>query len=144
MTRGIQAQWRGELTLSGNELTGFSIPSSNSNLTIGHTTGGTSGTVYEVLLYANELPDYTIKRMEGYLAHKWGSTGNLPSGHPFKSTAPDFGGSQTIVTNGNTIPVVSNASTLSMDIGLFRLEDYGFYATSGLPLSYANNTAFLQ
>ena len=101
------------LTLSGNaDATGFSIPDSNSNLTIGHATGGATGTVYEVLLYANDLPDYTIKRMEGYLAHKWGSAANLPSGHPFKSTAPDFGGSQSIVTNGNTIPVVSSAATL--------------------------------
>ena len=93
------------------------------------------------MLFSSDLPDYTIKRMEGYLAHKWGSAANLPSGHPFKSTAPDFGGSQTIVTSGNTIPVVSNASTLSMDIGLFRLEDYGCYATSGLPLSYSTSNA---
>ena len=79
--------------------------------------------------------------MEGYLAHKWGSTANLPSGHPFKSSAPDFGGSQTIVTNGNTIPVVSSTPTLSIDIGLFTLEEYGCYATSGLPLSYATSNA---
>ena len=95
--------------------------------------------VYEVLLYANDLPDYTIKRMEGYLAHKWGSTANLPSGHPFKSTAPDFGGAQSIVTSGNTIPVVSSTATLSIDIGLFTLEEYGCYATSGLPLSYSSS-----
>jgi hypothetical protein len=79
--------------------------------------------------------------MEGYLAHKWGSTANLPSGHPFKSSAPDFGGSQTIVTNGNTIPVVSSAATLSIDIGLFTLEEYGIYATSGLPLTYGTSNA---
>ena len=64
-----------------------------------------------------------------------------PAGHPFKSTAPDFGGSQSIVTNGNTIPVVSSAATLSIDIGKFTLEEYGCYATSGLPLSYATSNA---
>ena len=65
----------------------------------------------------------------------------LPSGHPFKSSAPDFGGSQTIVTSGNTIPVVSSTPTLSFDIGLFTLEEYGIYATSGLPLTYSTNNA---
>ena len=28
------------------------------------------------------------QRMEGYLAHKWGLTDNLPADHPYKSTAP--------------------------------------------------------
>jgi hypothetical protein len=28
------------------------------------------------------------QRIEGYLAHKWGLTANLPSDHPYKSTAP--------------------------------------------------------
>ena len=57
---------------------------------------------------------------------------------PSRVTAPDFGGSQTIITSGNTIPVVSGTPTISFDIGLFRLEDYGCYATSGLPLSYSS------
>ena len=61
------------------------------------------------------------------------------SSHPFKSTAPIFGGSQSIVTNTHTIPVVSSSPTLSFDIGLFTLEEYGIYATSGLPLSYASD-----
>ena len=35
--------------------------------------------------------------------------------------------------------------TLSFDIGLFILEDYGIYATSGLPLSYSSsNTAVVD
>ena len=130
------------LSLSGDaSATGFSVASNSNGLTVGKATDGSSGTIYEVLLYANDLPDYTIKRMEGYLAHKWGSAGNLPGGHPFKSTAPDFGGSQTIVTSGSTIPVVSSTPTLSFDIGLFTLEEYGIYATSGLPLTYSTNNA---
>ena len=130
------------LTLSGNaDANGFSLSTASNGLTIGHPGGGTIGTIYEVLLYTNDLPDYTIKRMEGYLAHKWGSTAKLPSTHPFKSTAPDFGGSQTIETSGNTIPVVSSTPTISVDIGLFSLEEYGCYATSGLPLSYATSNA---
>ena len=30
----------------------------------------------------------TFEKAEGYLAHKWGLTSNLPSDHPFKSSAP--------------------------------------------------------
>jgi len=32
----------------------------------------------------------TIERQkaEGYLAHKWGLTGSLDSGHPYKSSSP--------------------------------------------------------
>ncbi|NBQ25852.1 MAG: hypothetical protein EBU26_16625, partial [Verrucomicrobia bacterium] len=133
------------LTLSGTaDATGFSIATNSNGLTLGGSTG-TTGTIYEVLLYANDLPDYTIKRMEGYLAHKWGSEASLPSGHPFKSTAPDFGGAQSIVTSGSSIPVVSGTPTLSFDIGLFTLEEYGIYATSGLPLAYSSsNTSVLD
>jgi hypothetical protein len=29
-----------------------------------------------------------LERAEGYLAHKWGLTGSLPSSHPYKNTAP--------------------------------------------------------
>ena len=43
------------------------------------------------------------------------------------------------MTNAHTIPVVSSSPTLSFDIGLFTLEEYGIYATSGLPLSYASD-----
>ena len=30
----------------------------------------------------------TVIQAEGYLAHKWGLTGNLPSDHPFKNVSP--------------------------------------------------------
>tara|TARA_B100000424_G_scaffold181773_1_gene140655 strand:- start:530 stop:754 length:225 start_codon:yes stop_codon:yes gene_type:complete len=29
-----------------------------------------------------------VEKAEGYLAHKWGLTGNLPVTHPYKSSAP--------------------------------------------------------
>jgi hypothetical protein len=40
-----------------------------------------------------------VERIEGYLAHKWGRTGSLPSDHPYKSTAPLQNG---ILVNSNT------------------------------------------
>ena len=126
-------------TLSGSaDATGYSIASgTDSNLTLGNTSGAISGKIFEVMLYDNKLQDYSRKRLEGYLAHKWGGTANLPTGHPFKTTAPDFGGSQSIVTNVHTI--TGTPPTLSRDIGLFTLEEYNIYATSGLPLSYASD-----
>jgi hypothetical protein len=42
----------------------------------------------EILIYNTELSSVTRKKMEGYLAHKWGLTSNLPSDHPYKTTAP--------------------------------------------------------
>jgi hypothetical protein len=34
----------------------------------------------------NDITD--VQKAEGYLAHKWGLTGNLPVSHPYKSSAP--------------------------------------------------------
>jgi hypothetical protein len=31
------------------------------------------------------------QRHEGYLAHKWGLTANLPNDHPYKNNAPKYG-----------------------------------------------------
>ena len=33
--------------------------------------------------------DTTRKQVDGYLAHKWGLTSNLPDGHPYKTSAPN-------------------------------------------------------
>ena len=45
------------------------------------------GKIREVMLFTDDLADYAIKRLEGYLAHKWGVESSLPNSHPFKSTA---------------------------------------------------------
>lgn len=41
----------------------------------------------ELLLVQSPSVDIE-QRVEGYLAHKWGLTANLPSDHPYKSAAP--------------------------------------------------------
>lgn len=58
-----------------------------------HTLGsyGTTGYVGdfgEAVIYNRALTDAEIEQVEGYLAHKWGQTALLPSGHPYKSAAP--------------------------------------------------------
>lgn len=52
-------------------------------------TGFFYGTISEMILVSSTLLT-TIERqkMEGYLAHKWGLTANLPNDHPYKSVAP--------------------------------------------------------
>jgi hypothetical protein len=46
------------------------------------------GWLAEVLLIPQALADENRYRIEGYLAHKWGLTANLPSNHPYKSEPP--------------------------------------------------------
>ena len=55
--------------------------------------GGLLGTGYNVdvaeSVYVNAaISTADRERLEGYLAHKWGLTANLPSSHPYKSSAP--------------------------------------------------------
>lgn len=46
------------------------------------------GVVSEVLLINAAVPVTTRQRLEGYLAHKWGLTANLPAAHPYKVAPP--------------------------------------------------------
>lgn len=47
-----------------------------------------NGSIGEVLIYTQSMSQIDRQKIEGYLAHKWGLTANLPSGHPYKSEAP--------------------------------------------------------
>ncbi len=46
------------------------------------------GTIYEILIYNPGLSLDRRQKIEGYLAHKWGLSGNLTAGHPYKNSAP--------------------------------------------------------
>ena len=93
--------------------------------------------IHEIMLFSGELTDFAVRRMEGYLAHKWGSNSRLVSGHP--SCRPLFGGSQTISVIPTNIPVDTsdNIPFISLFDAPFDLE--GAYATSGLPLTFESN-----
>jgi hypothetical protein len=109
----------------------------NGTATIANQLG--NAVIHEVMLFSGSLTDFAIRRMEGYLAHKWGSNSRLASSHPFKTTQPLFGGSQSISLNPTNIPTDSSDNVPFMSIfdSAFALE--GAYATSGLPLSYESN-----
>jgi len=47
-----------------------------------------NGVISEVIITANSASTNTRQRIEGYLAHKWGLTANLPSDHPYKLVGP--------------------------------------------------------
>jgi hypothetical protein len=46
------------------------------------------GDLGELIIYNSELSVSEFEKVEGYLAHKWGLTANLPGDHPYKNTAP--------------------------------------------------------
>ena len=46
------------------------------------------GMIGEYIAIASSLSTTNRQKMEGYLAHKWGLTANLPAGHPYENSAP--------------------------------------------------------
>jgi hypothetical protein len=46
------------------------------------------GDLHELIIYNEPLAQADREKVEGYLAHKWGLTSSLPTGHPYKSSAP--------------------------------------------------------
>jgi len=55
--------------------------------TRGNVTPVLNGTVFEVVILLNNSSS-DREKTEGYLAHRYGIEGNLPSDHPYKSAAP--------------------------------------------------------
>jgi hypothetical protein len=54
----------------------------------GNNIWGLVGYVAEFLVFNYKLTTDTRQRIEGYLAHKWALTANLPSDHPYKTVGP--------------------------------------------------------
>lgn len=47
-----------------------------------------NGVICEAIALSSTSPLATIQLIEGYLAHKWNLSGNLPNNHPFKFRPP--------------------------------------------------------
>ena len=101
----------------GNELTNYNLTSIDSphvnafvvadgrgtgnytGLTVGSydsTNIGGSATQYEIIALSSEPSPEERQKLEGYLAHKWGLTANLPETHRYKATAPGKTGSAVV------------------------------------------------
>ena len=44
----------------------------------------------ELLVFRDGISATDVQKIEGYLAHKWGVTNKLTSGHPYTASAPTF------------------------------------------------------
>ena len=76
-----------------NNSTSGSLSTSNPTyaLHVGSQGNGNSkllGGIAEVVICDAVLTSTDREKLEGYLAHKWGLTANLPVSHPYKSSAP--------------------------------------------------------
>ena len=49
---------------------------------------GITGLIAEIVILENAASVADRKKTEGYLAHRWGLSADLPSDHPYKSSAP--------------------------------------------------------
>ena len=81
------------VSLNGTTVTGLNPGSYNlaNGIRIGGNYVGTNdwfkGDMAEFIVLDETSDSTTISKMEGYLAHKWGLAGSLPSGHTYKSVA---------------------------------------------------------
>ena len=76
---------------------------------IGWQSNGGTDTRHAEFIILDKTDKNTRQIAEGYLAHKWGLTGSLDAGHPYKTDAPQTADTKRIITiNGNTGDVSIN------------------------------------
>ena len=89
----------GTVSSGSFQTVGNTSPTNSTASSIGSTNTGSSsflpsltqsynGDVAEFVALASAASDSTRQKMEGYLAHKWGLTANLPNDHPYKLVGP--------------------------------------------------------
>jgi hypothetical protein len=93
----------------------------------GGTAQYTDGACAEYII-CEDVTTETRQKIEGYLAHKWGLAGNLPSGHPYKANPPGSGG--TAIVNLAPSAVQSAGATLNASLGASG-TNYAVYAYYG-------------
>jgi hypothetical protein len=73
-TAGVTDNNAGELSVGAGNTAGTGAP--------------LNGYIAEITLVHSALSTTDRQKLEGYLAHKWGLTANLPADHPYKTTPP--------------------------------------------------------
>ena len=116
------------LSLNGTSVTGLNTGTSNlsGGIRIGahqNTSDFLKGSIAEFFILDETSNPNTIAKVEGYLAHKWGLAGSLPTAHVYKSDSPKTGfhyissnpdileinGTSAIIRAGGAITVTANA-----------------------------------
>ena len=103
-----------------------------------------NGEIAEVLVFDNQVNAVNRQKIEGYLAHKWSLSSQLPELHPYYEEPPAFGGSQEIFWGGLLQYVEDNETKYKLPDR--ALGDPAFelvaYSTSGLEVSFiSSNTS---
>jgi M6 family metalloprotease-like protein len=98
------------------------------NITVGGVeTSYQDTTLGEFIIIKGTVNTTTREKLEGYLAHKWGLQGNLPSNHLYKATAPSGAGAI-----GNLAPTGIGASAATFNSSLIALgTNYTVYVYYG-------------
>lgn len=90
----VSSTCNGFVNGSASDTTGTTNTASISNSSVldigarGPGAGAMDGDIAEVLVGGATLTDTNRQLIEGYLAHRYGLSGNLPSDHPYKNFAP--------------------------------------------------------
>lgn len=87
--RGLEEWFDGVRTYAGTSTNAYDLTSQKITLGVGdYASFIFKGVFCEAVVVKGELLSGMREKIEGYLAHKWGLTGSLPSGHPYKSAPP--------------------------------------------------------
>ena len=80
-----QSQAKTNYTRAGSTLTTSRIGARFRN---NAETGWMAGVMGEFIVTNGVLSTLNRQKLEGYAAHKWGVSANLPAAHPYKTTPP--------------------------------------------------------
>lgn len=108
-----------------------------------------NGVIYEIIVFNTPLITSQRKRVEGYLAQKWGLHSFLPANHPYKSIAPTgiprsiMIQSLSALYNNSSITVPSKSS-VTLGINNHTIEFWLYQTSRGqydCPFQYSTNTS---
>lgn len=87
--RDLEEWFDGTLSYSGTSTNTYDLTSQKITMGVGdYASYIFAGEFCEAVVLAGTMTEATRQKIEGYLAHRWGLTASLPSGHPYKSTPP--------------------------------------------------------
>jgi hypothetical protein len=140
--------------------TAVTITSGRTSIIGGASTGGSintsqyfGGIIYEVIGFTGQLTPSQRKRVEGYLAQKWGLHSFLPANHPYKTIAP-IGIPRSITiqsvsalftASNNPSLTIPASSVLTLGTNNHTIEFWMYQTSRGdydAPFMYGNTTAF--